>query len=149
MASSRCAHDAIAANKELLDAIGGTNLCNELDNFWVVVPSITADNKERILSSLRNGSEDAGNKVLGVVRLLEDLDELPQSRADMVSAELVIQNNSGGAWWGRPEQTTYVPGAWPAKGSVGTVLMDTIFFLFFLRNRDLNWRRWLGELGFI
>ena len=81
MAGSRRAHDAILTDQELLDAIRSTNLGDDLGNLWVPEATITADDEERALDALGDGLEDAGDKGLGVVWLLEDLDLLAQTRA--------------------------------------------------------------------
>lgn len=72
MASSRCAEDAILPNHQLSHAICNTNLCNQLNDFWVVVAAITADDEESSLRALGNGQENAGDEGLAVVGLLED-----------------------------------------------------------------------------
>lgn len=81
MTGSRRAHDAILTDQELLDAIGSTNLGNDLSNLWVPEATITANDEERALDTLGDRLEDAGDKGLGVVLLLEDLDLLAQTRA--------------------------------------------------------------------
>lgn len=75
------AHDTILADEKLLNAIGGTNLSDQLCNLWVVVPSITTDDEEGALYTFRYREEDGSNEVLGIVWLLEDLDLLAQTRA--------------------------------------------------------------------
>jgi len=80
VASGRCAHDAILADQELLDAIGSTDLGNGLSDLRVPVPTITADNEERTLDAFGDGLEDTGDESLRVVLLLEDLDLLAETR---------------------------------------------------------------------
>jgi O-glycosyl hydrolase len=75
--------DAILADQELLDAIRSTDFGNLLDNLGVVVATITTDDKESSLSTLRDGKQDAGDESFGVVGLLEDLDPLAKTRAIM------------------------------------------------------------------
>ena len=48
MAGSGSREDTILADKELLDAVCGTNLGNQLNNLRVVVTAITTNNKERV-----------------------------------------------------------------------------------------------------
>lgn len=73
--------NAILADQELLDAVGSTDLGNLLDNLGVVIATITTDDKESSLSTLRDGEQDAGDESFGVVGLLEDLDLLAKTRA--------------------------------------------------------------------
>lgn len=40
--------DAVLADEELLDAMGGANLCDELDHLGVPVAAIAADDEEGI-----------------------------------------------------------------------------------------------------
>jgi hypothetical protein len=47
MASCGGREDAVLADEELLDAVGSTNLGDQLDNLWVPVPTITTDYEER------------------------------------------------------------------------------------------------------
>lgn len=76
----RCAHDSILADQELLDAIGSAHLGDGLGDLGVPVTAITTDDEEGAVGALRDGLEDAGNKRLGVVLLLEDLDLLAETR---------------------------------------------------------------------
>jgi hypothetical protein len=46
MTRGRCAEDTVLSDQELLDAICWGDLCNLLDNLWVVVSSITTDDEE-------------------------------------------------------------------------------------------------------
>jgi hypothetical protein len=80
IAGSRSAEDAILADQELLDAVCGTDLGDELSNLRVPVAAVATDNQERALDTLWDRLEDAGNEGLGVVLLLEDLDLLAQAR---------------------------------------------------------------------
>lgn len=64
MAGGRCAEDAILADQELLDAVCGTNLCNELGDLWVPVAAITTNDEERVLDAFRDREENAGNESL-------------------------------------------------------------------------------------
>ncbi len=82
------AENAILADQQLLDTIRSSNLSNELDNFWVPVSSITTNDEESSLSSLRDSEEDRCDKGLGVVWLLENSDLLSQSRS---SGLLVVE----------------------------------------------------------
>jgi hypothetical protein len=80
MTGSWCAEDTILADQELLDAVGSTDLCNLLCDLRVPVATITTDDKESVLSALRNRLEDADDERFGVVLLLEDLDLLAKTR---------------------------------------------------------------------
>jgi hypothetical protein len=81
VAGSRSGHDAILADEELLHAICGTDLCNDLGDLGVVVAAITTDDEGGALSTFGDGVEDGGNEVLGVVGLLEHLDLLAEAGA--------------------------------------------------------------------
>lgn len=76
---SRCAQYTILPNQQLLDAVCSTNLGDQLHHFRVVVSSISSYNKEASFCTFRDGEEDAGDKRLAVVRLLEDGDLLSKS----------------------------------------------------------------------
>ena len=88
MARGRRAENAALADDELADAIGSTNLCNQLRDLWVPVAAVAANDQRAVLDALGNGQQDAGDEGLAVVRLLEDLDFLAQARADGVSGSL-------------------------------------------------------------
>jgi hypothetical protein len=75
------AHNAMLADQQLLDAIGGTDLCDLGDHLRVVVTAITTNDKERVLDTLGDRQEDAGDKGFGVVSLLKDLDLLAKTGA--------------------------------------------------------------------
>jgi hypothetical protein len=81
VAGSGSGHDAVVADEELLHAVCGTNLCNDLSDLRVVVTAITTDNEGCALGAFGDGVEDGGHKVLGVVGLLEDLDLLTKTGA--------------------------------------------------------------------
>jgi len=74
-------HDAVLADEELLHAVCGADLCNDLGDLGVVVAAITADNEGGALSTFGDGVEDGGNEVFGVVGLLEHLDLLAEAGA--------------------------------------------------------------------
>jgi len=74
-------HDAILADEELLHAVCGTDLCNDLGDLGVVVAAITADDEGCALSTFGDRVEDGSNEVLGVIGLLEDLDLLAEAGA--------------------------------------------------------------------
>jgi len=76
----RCAHDTILADDELLDTVCGTNLCNGLGDLGVPVTTVTTDDEGRVLDTLGDGLEDAGDESFRVVLLLEDLDLLAETR---------------------------------------------------------------------
>ena len=82
MASSRCAEDTILADQELLDAVGSTDLCDLLSNLGVPVTTISSNDEECTLRAFRDRLEDADDKRLGVILLLENLDLLAKTRAD-------------------------------------------------------------------
>lgn len=81
MARRRCAENPIATHEDLLDTVRSTDLCNHLADLRVVVSAVTTNDEERVLGSFGDGLEESGDKVLGVVFLLEDLDLLPEARA--------------------------------------------------------------------
>jgi hypothetical protein len=81
VAGGRGGHDAVLADQELLDAVCGTDLCNDLGDLGVVVAAITANDERGALGTFGDGVEDGGNEVLGVVGLLEDLDLLAKTGA--------------------------------------------------------------------
>jgi hypothetical protein len=91
MTGSRGGKNAVLADDELLDTVGGTNLGNKLDNLGVPVSAVATDNKKRAyqlirswlvlqsnwlhtLNSFGNRKQDAGDEGLAVVRLLKDSD---------------------------------------------------------------------------
>ena len=78
MTGSRCAQYTILPNQQLLDPICSTNLGDQLHHFRVVVSPISSYNKEAPFCTFRDREEDAGDKRLAVVRLLEDSDLLPK-----------------------------------------------------------------------
>lgn len=45
MTGSRSTQDTVLANKDLLDAIGGTNLSNLLDSLGIVVATVATDDE--------------------------------------------------------------------------------------------------------
>lgn len=74
VAGGGSAEDAVVADDELLDTVGGADLCNQLQHLWVPVPAIAADDEGGVLGALGDGEEDGGDEGLCVVWLLEDLD---------------------------------------------------------------------------
>lgn len=46
MAGSRRGEDTILPDEELLDAVGGTNLGNQLDHLWVPKATIAANDEK-------------------------------------------------------------------------------------------------------
>jgi hypothetical protein len=89
MAGGGGGHDAVLADQELLNAVCGTDLCNDLSDLGVVVAAITANDERGALCTFGNGVEDGGNEVLGVVGLLEDLDLLAKTGAVRVGLACV------------------------------------------------------------
>jgi hypothetical protein len=87
VAGRRSTHDTILADQQLLDTVGGTDLGDLGDHLRVVKTTITTNDQEGVLNALGNGQENAGDKGLGVVGLLEDLDLLAKTRAaeDVIS----------------------------------------------------------------
>lgn len=61
---SGCAENAILSNDELLDAVCGTDLCDQLRDLGVVVTTVTADDKEGAIYTLGDGEKNAGDKGL-------------------------------------------------------------------------------------
>lgn len=119
VASGRGTHDAILADQQLLDAIGGGDLSDLVDHFIVVETAITTNDEERALDTLGNGQENTRDKRFGVVGLLEDLDLLAEPRTERsggVSSR--SEAGKGTKGWGRVRggEATYVPGFWSAKG---------------------------------
>jgi hypothetical protein len=82
------------ANDELLDAVCGTNLCNGLGDLGVPVTTVTTNDEGRALDTFRDGEKDAGDKRLGVVLLLEDLDLLAKTRTDEIVSDWVKGNGA-------------------------------------------------------
>lgn len=91
VASSRGTHDAILADQQLLDAIGGTDLGDLGNDLRVVVTAIATNDEERVLDTLGDGQENAGDEGLGVMSLLKDLDLLAEAGA----GERVRWDNGG------------------------------------------------------
>jgi hypothetical protein len=79
VAGGRSGHDAVLADEELLHAICGTNLCNDLGDLGVVVAAIATNDERCALSTFGDGVEDGSDEVLGVVGLLKDLDLLAEA----------------------------------------------------------------------
>ena len=73
--------NAVLTDDELLDAVRGRDLCDDLGDLWVPVAAITTNDEGAAFITFWNGQNDSRNKVLGVVGLLEDLDLLAQARA--------------------------------------------------------------------
>ena len=89
MASSRRAQDPVLPNQEFLDTICSANLCNLLHRLGVVVTAVATNHEKRAIGALWDSLEKRGNEVLGIVRLLEDGNLLPQSRASQLKSTLV------------------------------------------------------------
>lgn len=128
MAGGRGGEDAVLADEELLDAIGGANLGDELDHLWVPVAAVAADDEKgawggagqkarvsglvclhqamRTIDAFGDGEEDAGDKGLAVVRLLEDGDLFAETGTGRPR-----QSAAGGTWERMPSKS-YVPGFW-------------------------------------
>lgn len=98
MTGSRGGKDAVLADDELLDTVGGTNLGNKLDNLGVPVSAVATNNKKRAyqlirswlvlqsnwihtLNSFGNRKQNASDEGLAVVRLLKDGDLLAKTGA--------------------------------------------------------------------
>lgn len=79
MASRRGAEDAILADQQLLDTVRSSNLRDKLDDLWIPVATVTANDEESTLSAFGDGEEDTCDEGLAVVGLLEDGDPLPQA----------------------------------------------------------------------
>lgn len=79
MTGGRRAQYAILSDQNLLDSICSTNLSNQLNHLWVVESSISSNDKEAAFCALGYGEEDAGDKSLAVVGLLEDSDLLSKA----------------------------------------------------------------------
>ena len=67
--------------QQLLNAIRRTDLGDDLCDFWVPVAAITTNYEVGVFDTFRDGEEDGGDEVLGVVGLLEDLDLLAEAGA--------------------------------------------------------------------
>lgn len=115
VASCRCAQDPILSDDQLLDAICRSDLCDQLDNFWVVVSAITSNHQKCPLCSFRDRLDDAGYEGFAVIRLLKHAGLFTKSRPAF-----------GSAWLRRsvcvsPSRFTYVPGFWSVNGVNVTV----------------------------
>lgn len=64
MAGCWCAQDAILADDELLDAVRGTDLCNQLRDFWIPITTVTTDDKCGTRDTLGNRLQNASYKSL-------------------------------------------------------------------------------------
>jgi hypothetical protein len=71
---SRRTHDAIVTNNQLLYAICGTDLSNQLRDFGVPVTSITTNDQCRAFNTFGDREEDTGNERFAVVFFLENFD---------------------------------------------------------------------------
>src|SRR5579859_128711 len=105
-------------------AVGSSHLCDDLHDFFVIVATVSSDDKRRTLHARRRNSlkdslninsipsiEADLNKVLGVVLLHEHLNSFPQSYSQPIPAYELIP---------------LVPGFWPSKG---VVLCTTLSFI--------------------
>jgi hypothetical protein len=72
--SSGSRQDSVLTNENLLHSVCGCNLGDNLDSLAVVVTSVSTNNEESTLSSLRDRLEEGGDEGLGVVRRLERFD---------------------------------------------------------------------------
>lgn len=79
IAGSWCGEDTVLSDQKLLHPICCSDLGYQLDHLWVVVSSISTDNKEASISALGYGQEGAGDERLAIVGLLKDLDLFPES----------------------------------------------------------------------
>lgn len=80
MTCRRCAENAVLTNQQLLDTICSTDFGNELADFGVVESPVAADDQERAFNTFRYREKDGSDERLAVMRLLEDLDFLSQTR---------------------------------------------------------------------
>jgi hypothetical protein len=95
-------HDTILADQQLLDTVGGGDLSDLVDHFIVVVTAIATNDEEGVLDTLGNGQEDTRNEGFGVVRLLEDLDLLAETRtAQSGGNQLAFKQGTGRRGGGR------------------------------------------------
>src|SRR5690554_1974460 len=104
VAGCRCAENAIAAHEDLLHAVRGSNLGDQLDDLGVVVTAVTANDEEGIFGAFGNGLEEGGDEVLGVVLLLEDLDLLAEAGAVRGDTSVVALERELELW-----SSTHVP----------------------------------------
>lgn len=82
MACGRSAQNPVFPDKQLLNAIGSTDLSNQLHCFRVVVAPITSDDEGGAFCTFRDGEEDAGYEGLGVVWFLECCDFLAEAGSE-------------------------------------------------------------------
>ena len=91
MTCSWCAQNTILTDQELLDAVCCTNLCNLLNHLGVVEAAITTNDEEGALDAFGNREENRGDEGLAIMRLLEDLDLLPETRSTRPRGILVYR----------------------------------------------------------
>ena len=80
MTGGRCGQDTVLADQELLDSVRGANLCDCLDDFGVPEPPVTANDEKGAFDTLGDREQDARDKSLAVVGLLEDSDLFTKPR---------------------------------------------------------------------
>jgi hypothetical protein len=81
MAGSWSAQNAIVSDYQLLGTVRSADFGNQLCDFGVPVSSISSNDKCAPFYALRNGEQDAGNKTLAVVGLLENFDFFAEAGA--------------------------------------------------------------------
>ena len=110
------AHDPVLTKQQFLDAICSPNLDDELHNLRIPKAAIAADDEKAAIYALGYREEDAGDKSLTVMRLLEDLDLLSKTRAmKWISFMARVSTESKVLF-------TYVPGFWSWNGVRDTSL---------------------------
>jgi hypothetical protein len=141
--SRRRRQNSVLSDQQLLDAIRSSDLGDYLHDLLVVVTSVTADDQERIPSSLGDALQQGRNEVLGVVRLLENDDLLAETGAVVIDqllhfvfaqeSCLLTFQASGPLFAGRQLAQALTPHkAQPRKklnlpyGLVGTAVIETL-----------------------
>lgn len=98
MAGCRSAQDTILTDKQLLDTVRSTNLGNQLHDFGVPVSTVTANDQEAAGDTFWDREKDARDERFAVMRLLENHNLLPQTRA--ARSSVFSGGKDSGWWWG-------------------------------------------------
>ena len=110
MTGSRCTQNPILPDQQLLDPVGRPDLCDQLHDLGVVVPSIASNDQERSLRAFWDRKEDAGDEGFAVVRLLEDNDLLAKPRSGEAMSVSTSQSDETAEGAVSRERPTHVPG---------------------------------------
>ena len=95
MAGGWRAEDAILTDKELLDPVRCSNLCDLLHDFRIVESAVSSNDQECACCTFGNGQENGSNEGFAVMWLLEDCDLLAEPRCAWSGIMLVVGSVKG------------------------------------------------------